>query len=735
MRKNVISFTLLLAAFTVCSCSESTVVNNDYTLFVNPFIGTDFTGNTYPGATVPFGMVQLSPDNGYPGWNRISGYYYPDSTIAGFSHTHLTGTGAGDLYDIMFMPVTNPYKEMKDSILGIYSLFSHDDEEATAGYYRVRLKDYDIDVELTATERCGIQRYTFPKSSASVFLNLNKAMNWDATVDTRIEVIDSVTLCGYRMSTGWAADQRVYFYTRLSRPFDCITIDSIPVKNGDNEGLGCIARLDYDMEEGGQIVIRTALSGTSVDGAKTNFEAEAGSEDFDMYVARAKEMWNKELSKIEITCDDNDLKTCFYTALYHTMTAPTISSDVDGKYWGVDKKIHKADNVTYGTFSLWDTYRTEHPLLTYMHPERVNDMVKSFLNHYDQFGRLPVWNFYGNETDMMIGYHSVPVIVEAYLKGIGDFNAEHALEACVKTANMDSYRGIGFYKEHGYVPAYSDPAKWEGWSLSKTMEYAYDDWCIAVFAEKLGHKNIADEFYRRARNYRNVYNPATTFMQPRDENGKFVEPFNPDDYTEDICESNAWHYFWNVQHDIPGLIELAGGKERFTAKLDSMFTYTPSSNEELPIFSTGMIGQYAHGNEPSHHVAYLYNYVGEPYKAQKYLSEIMHELYHNAPHGLCGNEDCGQMSAWYVMSAMGIYPVNPVSLKYDLGTPLFHKVVMHLENGKDFTVVANNLSRDNIYVQAVKFDGKPYDKLYITNDMIMGGGTLTFEMGNKPVIK
>lgn len=719
-------FVALSVGFSVGCATQP---QQDFAEYVNPFIGTDFTGNTYPGATVPFGMVQLSPDNGYPGWNRISGYYYPDSTIAGFSHTHLTGTGAGDLYDIMFMPVTNPYVEEKDSILGIYSKFSHSDETATAGYYSVLLKDYNIKVELTATERCGVQQYTFPESSASVFLNLRKAMNWDATVDTRIEVVDSVTLQGYRMSTGWAADQRVYFYTKLSRPFDSIVIDTAAViRDGKRTGTSYIARLDYKMKDGEKLMVRTALSGTGIEGAKLNFEAEAKGTDFNKYVADARAMWNRELSKIEITSDDVDAKTNFYTALYHTMTAPTISSDVDGSYWGMDKKVHKADNVTYGTFSLWDTYRTEHPLLTYMHPARVNDMVKSFLNHYDQFGRLPVWNFYGNETDMMIGYHSVPVIVEAYLKGIGNFDAEHALEACVTTANIDSYRDLGFYKENGYVPAYSDPAKWQGWSLSKTMEYAYDDWCIAVFAEKLGKQDIAEEFYKRAQNYRNVYNPATTFMQPKNEKGEFVTPFNPDEYTEDICESNAWHYFWNVQHDIDGLIELVG-KDRFAAKLDSMFTYVPASDEELPIFSTGMIGQYAHGNEPSHHVAYLFNYIGQPEKAQKYLAQIMHELYRNAPHGLCGNEDCGQMSAWYVMSAMGIYPVNPVSLKYDLGTPLFPKAVMRLDNGKSFTVIANNLSKENCIVKSVKVNGQPYDKLYITHDMIMQGCTLEFEMG------
>ena len=505
------------------------------------------------------------------------------------------------------------------------------------------------------------------------------------------------------------------------------------LNGGKRTGAGMVARLDYRTAAGEQLVIRTALSGTSMEGAQKNFEAEATGEDFDTYVAAAKDKWNSELAKIAVESDDEDLKTCFYTALYHTMTAPTISSDVDGTYRGADKQLHQADHVTYGTFSLWDTYRAEHPLLTFMHPTRVGDMVKSFLDHYEQFGRLPVWNFYSNETDMMIGYHSVPVIVDAYLKGIGDFDAAAALDACIATAKRDDYRGIGFYRQHGYVPAYTDPAKWENWSLSKTLEYAYDDWCIAVMADSLGRDDVAREFYARAGNYRNVYNPATTFMQPKNERGEFVTHFNPDDYTEDICESNAWHYFWSVQHDIDGLIALAGGAERFGAKLDSLFTYAPGEDDELPIFSTGMIGQYAHGNEPSHHVAYLYNYIGQPWKAQMRLGEIMHGLYRNAPHGLCGNEDCGQMSAWYVLSAMGFYPVNPVGGVYDLGTPMFPKVEMRLPGGKTFTILAEGVSPENVYVQSVKLDGKPLDRLTITHDMIVSGGTLQFVMGPAPL--
>ena len=736
MKLSELSFgILLLFSFSACVSQQPDAETECYaTEYVNPFIGTDFTGNTYPGAQAPFGMVQLSPDNGLPGWDRISGYFYPDSTIAGFSHTHLSGTGAGDLYDISFMPVTLPYKEA-DAPLGIHSLFSHDEETASAGYYQVRLKDYDINVELTATERCGIQRYTFPEADAAIFLNLRKAMNWDFTNDTRIEVVDSVTIQGYRFSDGWARDQHIYFRTRFSKPFASVQLDTATViKDGKRIGSSAIARFDFHTSAGEQILVTTAISGVSMEGAARNLAAEAPADDFDKYLAVTRKNWNEQLSKVEIKSNDIDEKVKFYTALYHSMLAPTIYSDMDGAYYGPDKQVHQADGWTnYSTFSLWDTYRAAHPLYTYIEPQRVNDMVKSFLAFSEQNGRLPVWNFYGSETDMMIGYHAVPVIVDAYLKGIGDFDPKKALAACVATANIDEYRGIGLYKKYGYVPYdVTDHYNSENWSLSKTLEYAYDDYCIARMAEKLGEKQIADEFYKRSRNYKNVYNSQTTFMQPRNNKGSFIEDFSPDDYTPHICESNGWQYFWSVQQDVDGLISLVGGKERFAQKLDSMFTYNPSADEDLPIFSTGMIGQYAHGNEPSHHVIYLFNAIGQPWKTQKYAAEVMHELYKNTPAGLCGNEDCGQMSAWYVFSAMGFYPVDPISGKYEIGTPMYPEMKMHLANGKTFTILAPAVSKENIYIQSVKLDGKPYDKSYITHEQIMNGSIFEFEMGNKP---
>lgn len=727
--KYVFWFALPLCMGLACTPAPQEKVEEDLIGYTNPMIGTDFTGNTYPGAQVPFGMVQLSPDNGLPGWDRISGYYYPDSTIAGFSHTHLSGTGAGDLYDISFMPVTNPYKTGAEP-LGIYSSFSHNDESASAGYYRVLLKDYNINVELTATERCGIQRYTFPEAESSIFLNLKKAMNWDFTADSHIEVVDSCTIRGYRHSWGWSPKQYVYFQTRFSRPFDAFQLDTTAITTKDKGRIGtaAIARFDFNTKQNEEILVTTALSGTSMEAAARNLEAEAPKDDFDFYMKQAQENWTKELAKIEVTSDDADKKTIFYTAMYHAMLAPTIYSDVDGSYFGPDGQVHQAEGWTnYSTFSLWDTYRASHPLFTYIQPERVSDMIQCFLHFYEQHGALPLWNLYGWETDMMIGYHAVPVIVDAYLKGIGNFDPVKALEACVTTANRDDYRSIGFYKEKGYVA--SDQ---ENWSMSKTMEYAYDDYCIARMAEAMGEKEIADEFYRRSQNYRNVFNPATSFMQPRDSKGNFIPNYDPEAYIEDICESNGWQYYWSVAHDIDGLIELTGGEARFAERLDSMFTYETADKSKLPIFSTGMIGQYAHGNEPSHHVIYLFNRVKQPWKTQQYAAQVMHTLYKNTPDGICGNEDCGQMSSWYVFSAMGFYPVDPISGQYEIGSPIFPEVRMYLANGKTFVVRAENVSDENIYIQSVTVNGQPYNKSYITHEMIMQGDTIHFVMGNKP---
>ena len=711
---------------TICAallCFAATAQTTDYAKLVNPLIGTDGKGNVYPGAQAPFGMVQLSPDNGQPGWDWIAGYFYPDSTIAGFSHTHLSGTGAGDLYDISFMPVTHPLR-IAGAPLGVHSTFSHEREECEAGYYRVHLDSYGIDVELTATERCGVQRYTYPTDTATVLLNLGKATNWDATQATHIAIVDSCTIEGYRHSNGWARGQEVYFRTRFSRPIASFKCDPTQIiRNGNILIMPGVATMTFALGSDRELTVVTALSGTGLEGAAKNLAAEAPHNDFDSYRAATQDHWNFRLSRIEVKGGTHDERVCFYTALYRTMIAPTLFCDVDGKYRGADKQNHTADGwQNYSTFSLWDTYRTAHPLFTLTAPELVDDMVNSFLAHYRQHGRLPVWNMWGCETDMMIGYHSVPVIADAYLKGFTGFDAEKALAACVATANCDEYRGIGFYKENGYVPYdITDPYNADNWAMSRTLEYAFDDHCIARMAEAMGKDSIAAVFYRRAGNWRNQYNPATTFMQPRDSKGNFQPLFNPDEYTPHICESNAWHYMWSVQHDIDGLIELVG-KKRFEQKLDSMFTYSPGENDELPIFSTGMIGQYAHGNEPSHHVAYLFNRTGQPQKTQQYVRQIMKELYRNSPDGICGNEDCGQMSAWYVMSAMGFYPANPCGGEYELGVPLFPEATLHLANGKEFTVKAKG--NKNI---KPSLNGKRIKGTAITHKDIMQGGVLEFK--------
>ena len=717
--KKAFATLIITALFSACSLLEK----EDYASLVNPLIGTDYKGNVYPGAQAPFGMVQLSPDNGLPGWDRIAGYFYPDSTIAGFSHTHLSGTGAGDLYDISFLPVTYPLRKA-DKPLGVHSMFSHEREECEAGYYRVHLDSYGIDVELTATERCGVQRYTFPTDTATVLLNLAKAMNWDATTDTHFAIVDSFTIEGYRHSNGWARGQEVYFRTRFSRPIATYRCDNeMIIRDGNIWMKPGVIEMTFVLDKSKELTVVTALSGTGLEGAEKNLTAEAPHNDFDRYRAQTRKKWNNELGRIEVKGGTEDQRTCFYTALYRTMIAPTLYCDVDGTYRGADGKNHKADEwQNYSTFSLWDTFRTAHPLYTLTTPERVDDMINSFIAFYEQHGRLPVWNMWGSETDMMIGYHSVPVIADAYLKGIDGFDAEKALDACIATANCDEYRGIGFYKENGYVPYdVTDPYNADNWAMSRTLEYAYDDYCIARMAEAMGHDSIAEVFYRRAENWRNQYNPGSTFMQPRNSKGEFQPEFNPDEYTQHICESNAWHYMWSVQHNIEGLIELMG-RETFEQKLDSMFSYSPAENADLPIFSTGMIGQYAHGNEPSHHVAYLFNKIGKPEKTQQYVSQIMNELYRNTPDGICGNEDCGQMSAWYVMSAMGFYPVNPCGGEYELGTPLFPEVKINLGNGKRFTIKATKTGKSRVMLNGETIKGTT-----ISHKDIIEGGVLKFK--------
>lgn len=703
------------------------------TQYVNTFTGTGGLGNTYPGAAYPFGMVQLSPDNGYPGWDRISGYFYADSTIAGFSHTHLTGTGAGDLYDILVMPYNSRFTESltADGDYRPYSKFKHQHEKASPGYYQVDLESSGIKAELTASAHCGMHRYTFPADEQSkILIDLAYAMNWDAPVKTFLKIEDQCTISGYRYSTGWSRDQRVHFVIKLSKPFDQAQLyeGEKKVAGQEIEATKTKLILSFKTKKHEVIELKTGLSSVSIPNAAKHIEQEIPNWDFDKTVQTTQTEWDRVLSQLKVE-GSKAQKELFYTNLYHCFLTPILYSDFDGSYYGANGKVCNAEGFKrYDTFSLWDTYRAAHPLYTLLCPDVVSDFVRSFLAHYSETGLLPVWPLWGQETNMMIGYHAVPVIVDAYFKGI-PFDAEKAFQAC-KASAMDTSRSIDEYRQYGFVPA--DGKEKGNWSVSKTMEYAYDDWCIAQMAKALGKTQDAELFAKRASNWKNHYDVSSRFFRPRKKNGDFLSPFTPKEYTEQYCESNAWQYFWAAQHDIDGLISLMG-KARFEQRLDSMFSFKPEKDDKLPLFSTGMIGQYAHGNEPVHHVAYLYDYIGKAWKTQELVRQISSTLYHTSLTGYCGNEDCGQMSAWYIFSAMGFYPVNPASGEYALGAPQVPKVVIQLPNHQTFSVEAKGLSDDNKYVASISLNGKPYFEKYIQHRDLLKGGKLIFTMTNKPL--
>jgi predicted alpha-1,2-mannosidase len=729
---------IILVSLTISqySCNNKQLKENTdqrLTQYVNPFMGTDGPGNTYPGATVPFGMVQLSPDIGLSGWDRIAGYFYPDTIITGFSHMHLTGTGAGDLYDILLTPINSiSSKTLVENGNRPYSLFSHDQEHAEPGYYQVFLQDPGINAELTATDRCGIHQYTFPQDSLSGFIiDLGYSLNWDTPVKTHIQIEDDQTIVGYRFSKGWAPDQRVFFVAQFSNPFESAKLyngdDLIP----DKQTTGRFTKIKtcFKTAHNEKIMVKVGLSTASIEGARAAIENEAHSWNFKDLRAMASQKWEDEFQKINIKSSNEKWKRTFYTTLYQTMLAPTLLSDANGEYKGADGEYHTADGYNkYDTFSLWDTFRAAHPLYTIMHPERVSDMIQSMLSHYEQTGLSPVWSMQGNETNMMIGYHAVPVIVDAYLKGIGGYDPELAYAACKSNA-MSKDHGIGEYRQLGYVPISEDH---ENWSVSKTLEYAYDDWCIAQFAKALGKTEDYDFFTNRANNWKNHYDSISTFMRPKYANGQFITSFIPKEYTNHFCESNAWHYFWFVPHNIEGLIQQTGGIPAFENKLDSLFTYAPEEGDKLPIFSTGMIGQYAHGNEPSHHVAYLYNFINKPWKTQERVRQILETQYQPVPNGHCGNEDCGQMSAWYVFSSLGFYPVNPANGLYHIGTPLWEEATIRLPNEKKFNIKCHNLSKENLYIQSVKLNGTELERGIVTHQQILDGGELVFHMSSTP---
>ena len=716
---------------------------------VNTLIGTDWVGNVYPGASAPFGMVQLSPDNGRAGWDYIAGYFYPDSTIAGFSHTHLSGTGAGDLYDISFLPVTLPALDDRlthkpqagktgeeQAPIGIHARFSHTTEVAKAGYYAVTLEPYDIRVELTATDRVGVQRYTFQKDADSVciILNLDKAMNWDRTVNSDARAISPTQITGFRYSDGWARNQKVYFATKLSRPAARIERTAIPYTLDTRQECksvrhGVILRLYYNKVRAGEsITLCTALSGVSEAGALKNLQAEAPHTDFNRYRQAATHCWDKRLAQIRLSSDTPDsLQTTFYTALYRAQICPTLYSDVDGRYLGADREIHQRAGGTYSTFSLWDTYRAAHPLYSILQPNLQRDFVQSLIDFGEQNeGHLPVWNMFASETDMMIGYHSVPVIVEAVLRGIYvPKDKAKLLHLLRTTAERKGYRGLDDYRKKGYVA--SDR---EDESVSKTLEYAYDDDAIARYAAWMGDREVEKIYRERARSYRHLWDEKTGFFRPRKSNGELDSVFDPFAYTKPFTESNAYHYLFSVQHDIDGLTKLMQGK--LGERLDEFFSSETPSHIELPIFSTGMIGQYAHGNEPGHHVIFLYNAARQPWKTTDLTHRVLKQLYTDKPAGLCGNEDCGQMSAWYVFASLGFYPVDPLSGRYELVTPLFRESTISLPNGRTLRLSAPKLSEKKRYIKRVTINGRELRKSYITYDDVMKGGEIRFTLTDQP---
>ncbi len=810
--------------FAVC-CSMLAAQTRDYARWVNPFIGTGGHGHTFPGATMPFGMVQLSPDTRIDNWDGSSGYHYSDDIIYGFSHTHLSGTGIPDGADILFMPtVGEPQffaKGGDKSINGYASKFSHANEKAEPGYYSVKLDDDGIVAELTATKRVGLHRYTFPKTKAT-YLTLD--LKWrDKLLSSEVAMVGDQRIEGYKRSSSWNKDQKVYFVAEFSRKIDSSTFqvapsaitvtnrpDRIPeqYRTASNSSYpkelsGTINSLAFTLGDESQLLVKVALSYVSIEGARRNLEAELPHWDFGRVRADAKAAWNKELSKIEVSGGTDEQTTNFYTALYHTMIHPNVFNDVDEQYKGHDGKIHqlrsadtpvrisgastrtkvneskpshgnrslaggtgdadksvRAPSDHYTVFSLWDTFRAAHPLYTIIDERRTVDYINSFIRIYEQGGRLPVWELWGEETDTMIGYHSVSVIADAMAKGIKGFDYEKAYAAAKHSANLD-HHGLAAYKRRGYISAEDDNE-----SVSKTLEYAYNDWCIAQMAtlfmdditrgmttreyfaahgmfgdpdpaKKETYENFFSKkedyirYSERALSFQNHFDSKTGFMRPK-RNGGFIEPFAPNEVTFHFTEGNSWQYSFFVPHDVPRLMELMGGRDKFAAKLDELFTTDQKLAGRFQPDITGLIGQYAHGNEPSHHIPYLYNYAGQPWKTQAYVRRIMDEFYKNAPDGLIGNEDCGQMSAWYILSAAGFYPVAPGSPQYDIGSPLFRQMKFNLENGKSFTITAKNNSPASIYVQSVRLNGRPLRKAQLAHSSILAGGTLEFEMGPKP---
>ncbi|MAW94391.1 MULTISPECIES: GH92 family glycosyl hydrolase [unclassified Leeuwenhoekiella] len=705
--------------------------------YVDPFIGTGGHGHTYPGATVPFGMVQVSPDNGRNGWDWCSGYHYSDSIISGFSNLHLSGTGIGDLADIFFMPaakeldLTGTYENPQDRPYA--SSFSHKRESAEPGYYMVYLQEPEIKVGLTATQRTAFQKYNYEGAGeASVVLDLGFAINWDAPVETAINVENETTISGYRHSTGWAKNQKVFFVAEFSKPMSRYNLFQNKTKTEAKQVTGktTAAQFFFDIDGSRDVIIKIAVSSVSVANAKANLESDRDL-DFETARAEAKKTWEQQLEKIVVETPVDSLKTIFYSALYHTQIAPVTFSDVNGEFRLENDSIVKADYTAYSTLSLWDTFRAENPLLTLLEPEKVSDIINSMLAYYSVHKSLPIWTLYGNETNTMTGNHAIPVITEAYFKGITSFDAEKAY-AAMKNTQMRDERGLQFLKEYGYIP-YDKIDE----SVTFTLEYAYNDWCVAQMAKALGHEQDYEYFLNRSKSYEKLYDPETGFMRGKSAVGNWHEPFDPKfsrhRENTDYTEGNAWQHSWFVLHDTDNFIKLHGGEDAFTQMLQQLFTESSEiTGEHISNDISGLIGQYAHGNEPSHHIAYLFNRAGKPWLTQYWVHEILKTQYNTTPNGLSGNEDAGQMSAWYVWSAMGLYPFNPASAAYEIGSPVFEKSVITLPDGKNFSIIAEGVSEANFYIQSATLNGKPFNQTSITHEQIMAGGELALTMGDTP---
>ncbi len=712
MRTNYLSRLLSVAALVVCfSATAVAATVQNLTQYVNQYVGTGGHGHTFMGANVPFGLVQLGPTEPTRGWDWCSGYYYDDDELIGFGHMHLSGTGIGCLGDVAFLPV----KDFKQTS----TRFKHEAEKVHPGYYSLQLTDPNVLVELTATERCGFHRYTFKDGAkAQLALDLSQCIGWDKLNDCLLTQESATRLTGFRRSNGWAADRRIYFSIDFSQPVTVHRLDSME-------------RVVLSVADNTKpLLVKVALSPVSIDKAKLNMQAEMAGWDFDATVKAADDAWNRELARIQIQTNDQTKKRVFYTAMYHLMTSCSKFNDVDREYRGADGKVHKADFTNYTTLSLWDTYRAAHPLMTVAFPEMQRDFAQTFLNIYKQQGRLPVWHLMGSETDCMVGNPGAIVLADLTMKGFVE-DKELALEA-LKATQMKDIRSLGLLKEHGYIPWNLEP---ENETVAKALEYCAADDGVAKVAKLLGKSDDYEYFFNRSRSYKKYYDPETRFMRAVGTDGKFRLPFNPffaEHRTNDYTEGNAWQYTFLVPHDVKGLINLFGSDKAFMSKLDSLFFVEGWAGDNASPDMSGMTGQYAHGNEPSHHVIYMYNYAGRPDKAAPLLRKMLNEMYLDQPDGLSGNEDVGQMSAWYILSSVGLYQVDPVGGRFVIGSPLFDKATVNVGAGKTFTVVAKNNSDRNIYVQSARLNGKTLKNSYIDFNDIRHGGTLELVMGPKP---